>query len=207
MSSKHSPFKTKFRAHRVGGICFLSAYLSAWLYYIFAYETFIQSRLAVLPAMIGLFQAVSAAATFWFLPKEKDSGFFSDKGILSALFVRENIFYQLITTFGPFYYLFSEDLEGHFMGRGLVVLFVFLPYAVLRPLFPTTRFDYAQDGKKVGKYRSLEVSITVASDGLYGAITAFNTQGLRVNHLRCATLPTNPCPFSSNTNRTRTSTR
>jgi hypothetical protein len=79
----------------MGGICFLTAYASAWLCYVFAYDTFIQKRVPLFPAILGLFQAVSASLTFWFLPKEKDSGFFSDKGILSKLFVRENIFYQL----------------------------------------------------------------------------------------------------------------
>lgn len=134
----------------------MTAYFVAWICYVFRYDVFLNWMVPAFPAMTGLFQACSAAVQFWFLPKEKDSGFFSDKGILSKLFVRENIFYQLLTTFGPFYYIMQSELEGSIVGGALVVLFVFLPYVLLRPCFPTTRFDYAQSGKKVGKYRSDE---------------------------------------------------
>ena len=142
----------------MGGIGFFTTYFFAWICYVFDYDYFISRKVAVIPALVGLFQALSASMTFWFLPKEKDSGFFSDKGILSKLFVRENIFYQLITTFGPFYYLYKREMEDNLFGRAVVVLFVFLPYAVLRPCFPTTRFDVAQ-GISEGATKSEKVKI------------------------------------------------
>jgi hypothetical protein len=37
-------------------------------------------------------------------------------------------------------------------------------------VFPTTRFDYAQEGKKVGKYRSEEVSQRTVSPRLPRAV-------------------------------------
>ena len=131
-------------------------YLTAWLSWCYDYDGFIEYSVPLLPSICGLFQAISATLTFWFLPKEKDSGFFSDKGILSKMFVRENVFYQLQCVFGAFYYLFKDRMEANIYGQAIVAAFVFYPYTIIRPFFPTTRFDYAQSGQKSGKYRSEE---------------------------------------------------
>mmetsp|Transcript_11560 Transcript_11560/g.38007 ORF Transcript_11560/g.38007 Transcript_11560/m.38007 type:complete len:270 (-) Transcript_11560:250-1059(-) len=115
-------------------------------------------RLMVVIALIGLFQAVSASLTFRFLPNDENSGYFSDKGILSRAFVKENVFYQLQTAFGAIWYTFGNDtLETSTLGKALMVVFVFLPFTLLRPLFPTTRFSTTHVTKG-SKYRTEENS-------------------------------------------------
>ena len=49
-------------------------------------------------ALNGVLQATSAILTFKFLPAKDDPGYFSDKAIVSRLFVKENLFYQLMVT-------------------------------------------------------------------------------------------------------------
>lgn len=91
--------------------------------------------------------------TFRFLPNHENSGYFSDKGILSRAFVKENIFYQLQTAFGAIWYTYgNEALERTLIGKLAMIVFVFLPFTVLRPLFPITRFSTTQKTK--ARYRS-----------------------------------------------------
>jgi len=104
----------------------------------------------------GLFQAVSASVTFRFLPNDENSGYFSDKGILSRAFVKENVFYQLQTAFGAAWYTFGNAaLERSWLGKAMMVVFVFLPFTLLRPWFPTTRFSTTHVTKGA-KYRTRE---------------------------------------------------
>lgn len=91
--------------------------------------------------------------TFRFLPNHENSGYFSDKGILSRAFVKENIFYQLQTAFGAIWYTYGNDvLEQTVIGKLSMIVFVFLPFTVLRPMFPITRFSTTQKTK--ARYRS-----------------------------------------------------
>ena len=100
---------------------------------------------------------MSASLTFKFLPNDENSGYFSDKGILSRAFVKENVFYQLQTAFGAVWYsLGNERLEKSWLGKLMMIVFVFLPFAVLRPLFPTTRFSTTHKTK--AKFRTKENS-------------------------------------------------
>ena len=129
-------------------------YALAWATLVFDYDAFLYYKLPLAVSLCGLFQAVSASLTFWFLPRELDNGYFSDKGILSKLFVKENVFYQLLCVFGALYPLYKDELEDSIPGRALVALFVFFPYLILRPFFPTTRLSYTQNSKKSERYRS-----------------------------------------------------
>lgn len=96
--------------------------------------------------------------TFRFLPNDENSGYFSDKGILSRAFVKENVFYQLQTAFGAIWYTFgNEALEKTWIGKAMMVIFVFLPFTILRPCFPTTRFSTTHVTKG-SKYRTAENS-------------------------------------------------
>ncbi|GMH54326.1 hypothetical protein TrST_g10523 [Triparma strigata] len=146
--------KTKFRAHRLGGISWILCYVFTWYKFLSDYPFFLSWNLPILVALIGTFQGVSATLTFWFLPNQQDNGFFSDRGILSRLFVIENVFYQLLVLFGATYPLHRAYLSSTMLGNVLIHLFIFFPYVLLRPLFPTTRFSYTNNGSKVSKYRS-----------------------------------------------------
>jgi len=148
--------KIKFRAHRLGGITWLLTYIYTWSVFLFAYDTFLNQNLPILLASIGTFQAVSASLTFWFLPSQPDNGFFSDKGILSRLFVIENVFYQLLVLFGAIYPLHSTFLKSTTLGTLITHTFIFFPYTLLRPLFPTTQLSYTNSSLKTEKYRSTQ---------------------------------------------------
>jgi hypothetical protein len=143
--------KTKFRIHRVGGILFLLVYIATIFTYFFDYDKFILYNMPLLSACLGLFQAISAVCTFTFLPKNENSGYFGDKGVISYNFIKENIFYQLLTVFGACYYLHKKNINNIIL-QYIEILFVFFPYTILRPLFPTTHFSATQYENT--KYRS-----------------------------------------------------
>lgn len=94
---------------------------------------------------IGVIQASSAYFSFKVLPNLSDAGYYSDKAVLSRFFVFENLFFQLYALFGSIYY--NDDLrarmQSSLVGKGLEVMFVFFPYLLVRPWFPTTRFSKA----------------------------------------------------------------
>lgn len=172
--SLHTWCSKKFQVHRLGGLAFLFQYGWAWQCFILDYDGSFRSMgfPALGVALTGLFQAVSATLTFTFLPNSKDPGYFSDRSIMSRLFVKENLFYQLMNVWGCVYY---SDAGYNFMRYGatqgpclrdaatqvcaagwappapgvklacnvLEVAFVFFPYAWLRPCFPTTHFSTA----------------------------------------------------------------
>ena len=142
---------TKFRAHRLGGIIFLLTYITAILMYIYDYDNFVEYNVPMIPSFMGVFQAVSATLTFTFLPKNQNSGYFGDKGVISYNFIKENIFYQIITFLGGWYYLYHGKITNFWMEY-IELIFVFFPYTILRPLFPTTRFSDTQ--KDNTRYRS-----------------------------------------------------
>ncbi len=113
--------------------------------------------------MAGLVQVHSAYFSFKVLPDLEDAGYISDIAVLSRTFVHENSFYQLLTFFGSVYYgpsmlqfkhLKQEQPIGYtsqLMGDSastifstvIEYIFIFYPYVVLRPFFPTTRFKDA----------------------------------------------------------------
>lgn len=137
--------------HRYMGLLFLTQYTLAWVEYLTNYEE--AGRTTYFPhtiALNGLIQVWSAYFSFKVLPELDDAGYYSDKAVLSRNFVHENAFYQLMVVFGSLYYNdgVRTSLRTSTAGRILEGIFVFWPYIVLRPWFPTTRF------KDAGKSRA-----------------------------------------------------
>lgn len=93
----------------------------------------------------GVIQATSAYFSFKVLPNLADAGYYSDKAVLSRFFVFENLYFQLMALFGSIYYndALRSRMQSSLLGKGLEVLFVFFPYVIIRPWFPTTRFSDA----------------------------------------------------------------
>jgi len=136
----------RHRIHRYMGLVFLLQYSFAWYEFISNYEgSGKTSFLPVSTALNGVIQASSAYFSFKVLPNLSDAGYYSDKAVLSRFFVFENLFFQLYALFGSIYY--NDDLrarmQSSLLGRGLEVIFVFFPYVLVRPWFPTTRFSKA----------------------------------------------------------------
>ena len=94
---------------------------------------------------IGLVQAHSAFFSFKVLPDSEDAGYYSDRAVLSRLFVHENSFFQLLAFFGSLYYIDSarQNLQSTTFGRIVEIIWVFFPYVIVRPWFPRTSFSNA----------------------------------------------------------------
>lgn len=132
--------------HRYMGLAFLIQYGLAWVEFITNYED--GARGSFLPhtiALNGMIQAASAYFSFKVLPSLDDAGYFSDKAVLSRNFVHENIFYQMLVVLGSLYYNDEcrAKMQASLLGRVVEWFIVFMPYALLRSLFPTTRFKNA----------------------------------------------------------------
>lgn len=141
----HLFFSPKFFTHRIIGLAYLIQFFLSCFLYVVNYRAFTQSVLWWSLPLTGLIQSISASATFTFLPKKQlDPGYYSDKSTLSYKFIFENIFYAAILAFqwiymdeGVYTYLVSKPL----LGGAFEVLFVFLPYTLIRePFFPKTHF-------------------------------------------------------------------
>lgn len=135
-------FKPKFRSHRVLGLTYLLQYVICWYQYITNYESYYISYMPWILTMLGTLQAINATLTFHFLPKKKDTGYFSDKHTLSYNFVKENIFFALLLWFQCIYY---NDQVYHLILSTpwlwpIELLFVTLPYTIIRQWFPKTHF-------------------------------------------------------------------
>lgn len=93
----------------------------------------------------GIIQGYSAYFSFKVLPELDDAGYFSDKGVMSRNFLHENLFYQNMCMFGSIYYqsALRNTLQSSLPGKIMELLFVFFPYVLIRPFFPTTRFKDA----------------------------------------------------------------
>lgn len=177
---------TKFRVHRLGGAFFLLSYALAWYALYRDFARFERWSLPLVPPALGCVQAISAACTFRFLPRNEDNGYFSDKGILSYNFVLENLFYQLCTFFGAVYYLHKDLVESYWIGQAGVLVFMFFPYTLLRPFFPTTRLSYTNSSDKSDRFRSKEnKSFYNATSNLikYFYIWAKHCMGIGFNYL------------------------
>ena len=148
----------RYRSHRLGGLFLLLSYPFAWFAYCWDYDRLFLGYYAPLwPACAGFYQSVSATLTFTFLPKMKNSGALSGyRGMLSYLFVQENVFYQALVLFWVCHYLFKGRLEATAVGRAAVCGMTFLPFTVVRPLFPVTPFEYDADDAATKKRRGAE---------------------------------------------------
>eukprot|EP01130_Rhizamoeba_saxonica_P012598 TRINITY_DN533_c0_g1_i1.p1 TRINITY_DN533_c0_g1~~TRINITY_DN533_c0_g1_i1.p1 ORF type:complete len:341 (-),score=25.41 TRINITY_DN533_c0_g1_i1:37-1026(-) len=179
-------FKNKFVLHRVGGLVYLIAYVVSWYLYLMDYDSFKESVFSAMPAMLGVVQAFTAVTTFTFLPKSKDdSGYFSDNATINYKFIKENLFYQLMTLFGTIYYSQRgyKFLSTNPLGLIFESVWVFLPYVLIRPFFPTTHF---RDALKNDEGKSKEY-ITFYYYGVYIIkffyIAAKHYMGFFINYL------------------------
>jgi len=138
-------FKPSFSVHRIMGLTFILQYILAWFLFITRYELFVASPLPYTMSANLLIQVTSAIYYFRFLPKveagQADPGLYSDKGILPYPWVKENLFFALLITWGNFYYhpagLRLLKSAGK-VGLALEILWVFFPFEVIRPFFPKT---------------------------------------------------------------------
>lgn len=145
-------FKSHFLLHRLFGFLFLVQYTLAWIAYFVDYEWFSNSFFILSIPLNGCIQAITAIFTFTFLAKKQvNPGFFGDQGTMTYAFVKENLFYQLMTLLGFMY--FNDNiynfLRSNTFGQIVELIFVFLPYIVIRPFFPKTHFrDAIKQDKK-----------------------------------------------------------
>lgn len=147
----------RHKLHRYFGLLFLIAYTFAWIEFIFDYEN--RGKNSYLPHIIsinGFIQATSAYFSFRVLPDLTDPGYYSDKAVLSRLFVHENIFFQIMSVWGSFLYhdQLRTSLQSHWIGRMFEIVFLFFPYVIVRRFFPTTRFSDA-GSSKVGRSKTM----------------------------------------------------
>jgi hypothetical protein len=73
-------FNELFMYHRLIGLTYLLMYASFIILYFYDYKKWYGSIIFICTPLFQLLQSITATATFTFLPREKDSGFFSDKG-------------------------------------------------------------------------------------------------------------------------------
>jgi hypothetical protein len=64
---------------------------------------------------------------------------------MSRNFVHENAFFALFSIFGSVYYHagYRHSMQNSVIGRIVELIFVFFPYVLIRPFFPTTSFSNA----------------------------------------------------------------
>jgi hypothetical protein len=135
-------FGRTFRTHRIGGLLFLLQYASSWYFFFTNYELFKNSFLVWTLLLNGCLQAVSAIIEVGPTLEKSDSGeYFGNKNVtVSRDFITENLYYQILTTFSSLYYYpqYYNLLRGNIVGKIVEVVFVFLPFVVVRPFFPKT---------------------------------------------------------------------
>ena len=160
-------FAVKFAVHRLLGLAYLLAYARAWWLYSTDYAAFAASPLPWALPLMGVAQSATAIYYFRFLPKKSDPGYYSDRGTMSYAFVCENLFYssilmwQWVVMDARFYGDSAAGVAGAATARDsppavraalalAEALWTFLPYALVRPLFPKTRFrdGLSNDGNK-----------------------------------------------------------
>lgn len=127
----------------------------------------LQRAVSIVKITTGIIQGYSAYFSFKVLPELDDSGYFTDKGVMSRNFLHENIFFQNMCMFGSVYYqsALRANLQSNLLGRFIEFIFVFFPYVLIRPFFPTTRFDDAgsRDG---GRSTRLETFYSVGTKAI-----------------------------------------
>jgi hypothetical protein len=94
----------------------------------------------------GIIQAWSAFFSFKVLPDLSDAGYYSNKAVLSRSFVHENAFYSFMCLLGAVYY--NDECRAAIKASGWPArifenIYMFMPYAMLRQFWPTTRFSEA----------------------------------------------------------------
>lgn len=132
----------KHKMHRYMGLFFLIQYGLAWVEFITNYKGV--GEFSYIPhtvALNGVIQGYSAYFSFRVLPTLKDPGYYSDKGVMSRDFLHENVCFNVFCVFGAVYYnnALREVLQSNIGGKMMEYTFVFFPFVLVRPWFPTTR--------------------------------------------------------------------
>jgi len=135
----------RHKIHRYLGLLYLIQYASAWTEFITNYENGKNSYLPHFIALNGIIQGASAYFSFKVLPELADAGYYSDKAVLSRIFVHENMYFTLLAVTGSCMYndLIRENVVQHLGGKILQYTFVFFPYILVRTWFPFTQFSNA----------------------------------------------------------------
>jgi hypothetical protein len=146
------PRTSKHKIHRYMGMAYLIQYFAAWIEFVRNYDD-LNAKDSVLPHFIainGLIQGWSAFFSFKVLPDLDDPGYYSDQAVASRMFVHENIYFTLLASWGSVYYNESwrDNLQSNIMGQVLEAMWVFFPYVLFRPFFPTTSFSSAGSGRR-----------------------------------------------------------
>ncbi|KAG7374369.1 hypothetical protein IV203_013464 [Nitzschia inconspicua] len=146
------PRTSKHKIHRYMGMAYLIQYFAAWIEF-YRYSNNYDVKDSVLPHFIainGLIQGWSAFFSFKVLPDLDDPGYYSDQAVASRTFVHENIFFTLLATWGSVYYneTWRDNIQSTVFGQIMEAVWVFFPYVLVRPFFPTTSFSSAGSGRR-----------------------------------------------------------
>jgi hypothetical protein len=147
------PRTSKLKIHLYMGLAYLVQYFLAWV------DKFVSNnddptKDNIIPhfiALNGLVQGYSAYFSVKALPDAVDSGYYSNKAVASRKFIHENIFFSLMAVWGSVYLNYQGNMDklqvnplGWVVGR----IFLFFPYVVVRPFFPTTSFSKGGSGRQ-----------------------------------------------------------
>eukprot|EP00977_Amphora_coffeiformis_P020334 scaffold8126_cov170-Amphora_coffeaeformis.AAC.8 len=157
--------------HRYMGLAYMAQYFLAWFEFSTNYEeSGKDSFLPMFIALNGIIQGWSAFFSFKVLPELTDAGYYSNKAVLSRSFVHENVFYSFMCLMGAVYY--NDNCRAALKAAGwpariFELVYMFGPYVVIRPMFPTTRFSNAgttrngrtADAETFYKYATIAVKI------------------------------------------------
>jgi hypothetical protein len=146
------PRTSKHKIHRYMGMAYLIQYFAAWIEF-YRNSGDLNAKDSVLPhfiALNGLVQGWSAFFSFKVLPDLDDPGYYSDQAVASRTFVHENIFFTLLASWGSVYYneTWRDNLQSTVYGQVMEAIWVFFPYVMVRPFFPTTSFSSAGSGRR-----------------------------------------------------------
>lgn len=138
----HEIFSRRFPIHKLCGLFYILVLLRQIFLGIknrnISYDEIWVSSLVL--QLSGTLQSITAVYTFYFLPKSnKEEGFFTDERTISKAFMKENIYFTLISAFAAAY----SSLPGRAYIRMFPVIetvFVFFPYQTIRRIFPKTSF-------------------------------------------------------------------
>jgi hypothetical protein len=167
----------KHRLHRLHGLFYLVQFAALCVVELSSSRhTFL---LWTLP-LSGFVQAIIASLSFRSLPRRQTQGYFSDRGVMSYEFVVENVFFSGLLLFQALYYSFRP------FPRALLpveIVFVFFPYAVIRPFFPKTSFraSYAADKERSGRNDRILGVFSRFTKAFY--VTAKHFNGYFINYL------------------------
>lgn len=109
-------------------------------------------------------QGVSAYFSFRVLPEVVDPGYYSDRAVLSRVFVHENLYFSLLSYVGSTMYndILRNNIQSNFFSSALQYIFVFWPYIMIRPWYPRTHFSLAGVAR-AGRSEQNEMFYTVGT--------------------------------------------